>query len=91
MGAMGIEDSSEYQKVTIWSPLGRHGDLDVQVATSLHFEGRHLWSPWRPRDASGDLYTNCTWSPLARWRKRWFSWRPLPVTVLCTRVAIATK
>ena len=83
---------------------GRHGDRKspkasggspwrppLQVASS--FKQGKVATYGRHGDldaASGDLYTNCTWSPLARWRKRWFSWRPLPVTVLRTRVAIAT-
>ena len=75
-----------------WSPLMvALATLMLQVATSLHLQGRHLWSPWRPRGASGDLYTNCSWSPLAKWRERWFSWRPSHLTVLRSKVAIATK
>jgi hypothetical protein len=50
-----------------WSPLRvAMATLMLQVATSSHLQGRHLWSPWRPRGASGDLYTNCSWSPLAK-------------------------
>ena len=42
MGAMVTEDSSEHQKVTIWSPLGRHGDRKSQNASGgSPLGGRH--------------------------------------------------
>ena len=76
--------------IRAWSPLRvAMATLMLQVATSSHLQGRHLWSPWRPRGTSGNLYTNYSWSPLAKWRERWFSWRPSHLTVLRTRVAIA--
>jgi len=40
-----------------WSPLRvAMATLMLQVATSSLFQGRHLWSPWRPR--------GCKWRPL---------------------------
>ena len=42
MGAMVTEDSSEHQKVTIWSPLGRHGDKkSLKASGGSPLGGRH--------------------------------------------------